>query len=259
MRHKKKKSLGQHFLDDHVIIERIVKVIAPKPEDTVIEIGPGLGALTKPLLKLLNQLHVVEFDNDLIPVLKKMSEKIMVHHHDALTFDFSTLSQNNIRLIGNLPYNISTPLLFHFIVYIDIIKDMHFMMQKELVDRITATPGSKTYGRLSVMIQYYCIAEKCFDVPPEAFSPPPKVDSAVFRLIPKEERALEQEEEKTFATLVKQAFSQRRKTIYNVLKEMLTAKDWEASAIDKKARAETLALDDFIQLTRLAHGNLCDR
>jgi 16S rRNA (adenine1518-N6/adenine1519-N6)-dimethyltransferase len=250
--HTARKRFGQNFLQDHTVIERIVSMVQPKAGDNCVEIGPGLGALTLPLLKACGSLQVVELDRDIIPKLRATLAglgELKVFESDVLNFDFHLCEKpdHKIRLVGNLPYNISTPLLFHVFEHIDLIQDMHFMLQKEVVDRMASGPGSKLYGRLSVMVQYYCDAQSLFDVPPEAFCPAPKVTSSIVRLRP---HALPEKakDEALFATLVREAFGQRRKTISNSLKAYCTAEDFAACHIDPRARAENLSLSDFIRI-----------
>jgi 16S rRNA (adenine1518-N6/adenine1519-N6)-dimethyltransferase len=249
-----KKRFGQNFLTNPDIIARIVQVVRPQPSDHMIEIGPGRGAMTYALIEKLSQLSVVEIDDAIIPYLKEhcvCPEKLQVYHADALAFDFAqTFPDVTLRLVGNLPYNISSPLLFHFLSFSEKIKDMHVMLQKEVVDRIVAGPGSKIYGRLSVMLQYYCHVEKLFTVPPCSFSPQPKVDSAILRLITKQQRPLDKAQEGIFAQVVKMSFSQRRKTLRNNLKPFKDTLCFDAAKVDASARAETLTVDDFVRLTQ---------
>lgn len=248
MSHTPRKRFGQNFLKDAGIISNIVSAIRPEPPDRMVEIGPGLGALTFPLLSVLERLDVIEIDRDIVAHLAKRmpGEKLVVHQADALKFDFSSLGRN-LRIVGNLPYNISTPLLFHLSEFSDSIRDMHFMLQKEVVDRMTASPSTADYGRLSVMLQHRFDMEKCFEVPPECFHPEPKVHSAIVRMIPLE--SFEAKDEKTFSRVVLAAFSQRRKTLRNTLGTLLTAKDLEALGIDPNARAETLSVSDFAKVS----------
>lgn len=250
-----KKRFGQHFLHDSNIIQKIIHVLAPQAEDHVVEIGPGLGALTKPLLQKLNSLHVIELDRDLIPRLEKdcaLSGHLHIHQHDALRFDFSQLAKSDkpLRVVGNLPYNISTPLLFHLLTYADLISDMCFMLQKEVVDRITAQPNTHSYGRLSVMLQMYCETTALFDVPPSCFTPPPKVVSAVVYLKPLIQARYDIGTAAVLADLVKHAFSQRRKTLRNTLKPLIAASGFEACDIDPTHRAETLSIEQFARLSK---------
>jgi 16S rRNA (adenine1518-N6/adenine1519-N6)-dimethyltransferase len=253
-KHRPRKRFGQNFLMDKNIVGKIVAAIAPRPGENLVEIGPGLGALTRPLLEQAKRLQVVELDRDLIPQLQencREAGELIVHSADALEFDFSTLAQPGapLRIVGNLPYNISTPLLFHLIEYISRIVDMHFMLQKEVVDRMAAAPDSPDYGRLSVMLQYHCKVEPLFTVPPGAFNPRPKVDSKIVRLQPHPVPPCAVASYADFASLVKQAFAQRRKTLRNNLKPLLDTDRIAALGIDPGTRAETLALADFAKLT----------
>lgn len=218
-----------------------------------MEIGPGLGALTIPLLKLIPQLTVVEIDRDLVERLEKTYQRteLTIHQSDALTFDFAKLltqPEQKLRIVGNLPYNISTPLLFHLLTFCPHIQDMHFMLQKEVVDRLTATPCHKAYGKLSIMIQYYCQTIALFPVPPTAFQPAPKVNSGFIRLVPHTippYLALSIERLRSITTI---AFNQRRKIIQNSLKSYLTAVDFLTLNIDPQSRAEQLTVDDFVRI-----------
>lgn len=250
-----KKRFGQNFLHDANIIHKIVSVINPKPGQHIVEIGPGKGALTKHILPLAKKLDVIEIDRDLILPLEKECQslgELHIHQADALDFDFSIFSKGSekIRIIGNLPYNISTPLLFHLITFNTIIDDMHFMLQKEVVNRICAKPGNKIYGRLSVMIQYHCETERLFDVPPSCFYPIPKVDSAIIRLKPNETLPLDQIQYKQFSAIVKKAFGHRRKTLANSLKDIISSEQWNKLGIDRTLRPEQLSVTDFIQLAK---------
>ncbi|MDO8843153.1 16S rRNA (adenine(1518)-N(6)/adenine(1519)-N(6))-dimethyltransferase RsmA [Methylicorpusculum sp.] len=254
MTHKARKRFGQNFLTDHSIISNILSCLQMHTGEHWVEIGPGQGALTKPLLEKAGMLDVVELDRDLVVLLTKQfanAQNLHIHSADALQFDFSSLTKNNekYRLIGNLPYNISTPLLFHLLNYPSCISDMHFMLQKEVVDRICASPNSKSYGRLSVMLQYYCEAEHLFDVPPECFDPVPKVTSAIIRLIPHIKPPVELTSVENFKSLVAHAFSQRRKTIRNSLKKLMNEEVFAELGIDPTARAENLSLLDFARLS----------
>jgi 16S rRNA (adenine1518-N6/adenine1519-N6)-dimethyltransferase len=251
--HKAKKKFGQNFLVDEQIIADIIAAIRPEPEDNMVEIGPGLGALTRPLLKQLHYLHVVEIDRDIIARLENdypqdnPKEKLTVHGGDALEFDFATLPAP-LRIVGNLPYNISSPLLFHFAAYAERIKDMHFMLQNEVVERMVAEPSTPEYGRLSVMLQYRFHMEKLLDVPPESFRPAPKVDSAIVRMIPLPASEISVRNEKLFAAIVSTAFGQRRKTLRNTLRGSLDEMDFEKLGINPQLRAENLAVADFIKV-----------
>ena len=254
--HRARKRFGQHFLHDQDVIHRIVNSINPKRDQTIIEIGPGKGALTIPLLKHLDTLHVIELDRDLAQALSekyeaekyKVENKIIIHCTDALTYDFKEIGHQHLRIVGNLPYNISTPLIFHLLEYNHCIDDMLFMLQEEIIDRICASPGSKDYGRLSVMVQAHCHAEKLFTVGPGAFSPPPKVMSAIIKLKPYEGILNQILDYPSFAHIVKQAFSQRRKTLRNCMKGALDENQIINLGIAPEVRAETLSTDNFIQM-----------
>ena len=253
MSHQAKKRFGQNFLVDQNIIADIVAAIRPEPSDNMVEIGPGLGALTRPLLKKLDRLHVVEIDRDIIARLEsdypqdKANVKLVIHAGDALEFDFSTLA-TPLRIVGNLPYNISTPLLFHFAACAERITDMHFMLQNEVVERMVADHSTPAYGRLSVMLQYRFAMEKLLDVPPESFRPAPKVDSAIVRMTPLPAAQIMVRNEKLFAAIVATAFGQRRKTLRNTLRTYLQESDFVALDIDPQLRAENLAVAEFIKV-----------
>jgi 16S rRNA (adenine1518-N6/adenine1519-N6)-dimethyltransferase len=256
MTHTPRKRFGQNFLHDHNIIYNILSSLQAKPDEHWVEIGPGMGALTEPLLNLELRLDVVELDRDLVSLLKdkfKQHANLEIFSADALRFDFSALVKNNekLRIIGNLPYNISTPLMFHLLDNAQCIDDMHFMLQKEVVDRICAEPGSKKYGRLSVMMQYYCATELLFDVPPESFDPAPKVMSAIVRLVPHQQPPVEVNDITMLNRVVVQAFSQRRKTLRNSLKKLIEEDAIIALNIDPTLRAEALSLADFAKLSNL--------
>jgi 16S rRNA (adenine1518-N6/adenine1519-N6)-dimethyltransferase len=252
--HVARKRFGQHFLHDKNIIEKLVKVISPQVGQEIVEIGPGQGALTLPILKISGELHAIELDRDLIPELKKKclgKGALFVHQADALDFDFASIINDDkpIRVIGNLPYNISTPLIFHLLRFSKHIIDMHFMLQKEVVDRLAAKAGEEDYGRLSIMVQYHCEVTSLFNVPPGAFYPPPQVDSAVVRLVPYHQIPHVAKDYQLFADIVKEAFSHRRKTLRNSLKNMIDATVWEKSGIDPTLRAERLSVADFVKLS----------
>ena len=251
--HRARKRFGQHFLHDRNVIGRIVTALAPQPEDRIVEIGPGTGALTCDLLTRLAHLDAVELDRDLVAHLRSgfPADRLTLHSADALKFDFCRLASEGekLRLVGNLPYNISTPLLFHLLDQAPCIRDMLFMLQKEVVTRLGAVPGGKDYGRLSVMIQYRCAVEKLFDVPPGAFTPPPQVDSAVVRLVPHATPPVAVNDADRFARLVQAAFASRRKVLRNTLKNFLRAEDMLALGIDPTRRAETLSLAEFAALS----------
>ena len=250
--HTARKRFGQNFLQDSRIIADIVQAVRPQPADTVVEIGPGLGAITEPLAAKLDCLHVCEIDCDIIGYLKTRpyAGKLVIHEGDVLQFDFASVPGRK-KIVGNLPYNISTPLLFHLSRYADEVEDMHFMLQKEVVERMVAEPGSNDFGRLSVMLQYFFEMEKLLDVPPEAFSPAPKVDSAVVRLIPAKYRIGQAQDFEQFAALVKQAFHQRRKTIRNNLKGLADDNDLQAAGISPQERAEHIAPEKYVALANL--------
>ena len=252
-KHRARKRFGQNFLTDPHVVAGIVAAINPQAGEHLVEIGPGLGVLTDSLLPIIGAMDAVELDRDIIPKLAaNCSDKgqLQIHAIDALQFDFSSLATDGrpLRIVGNLPYNISTPLMFHLLEKREVIKDMHFMLQKEVVDRLAATPNSKSYGRLSVTMQYHCRVEALMDVPPESFSPPPKVNSAVVRLTPYAEPPVQVDDLNMFEKLVTQAFSQRRKTQRNTLKPMMSAEQMEALDVDPKRRAETVSLEEFARL-----------
>jgi 16S rRNA (adenine1518-N6/adenine1519-N6)-dimethyltransferase len=243
MRHQPRKRFGQNFLVDHQIINQIISTISPKNDDSIVEIGPGKGAITFPIIKHLDHLSAIEIDRDLISILKsKEQEKLTIYQADALTFDFSQIP-NKLRIIGNLPYNISSPLLFHLLDYRKQIIDMTFMLQKEVVDRIVAPPGNKTYGRLSVMMQAFYEVELMFVVPKESFEPQPKIESAILYLKTREQPLVKNS--KPLEEIVKLAFSQRRKTLKNCLKSVLNQSQTE---IDLSQRAEMLSTENFVTL-----------
>ncbi len=257
MKHIPRKRFGQHFLHDTSVIDKIIAAVNPKPGEHLVEIGPGLGALTCPLLRRHGELDVVELDRDVIPRLQAACAEagvLRIHQADALRFDFTTLAKPGtaLRIVGNLPYNISTPLIFHLLESAPCISDMHFLLQKEVVDRLTAAPGGASYGRLSVMTQYRCRASALFRVGPGAFTPPPKVDSAVVRLVPYAELPVKADDEALFARLVNQAFTQRRKTLRNALKPILSAEAIEATGIDPTLRPENVSVQDYVALSHAA-------
>jgi 16S rRNA (adenine1518-N6/adenine1519-N6)-dimethyltransferase len=247
-----KKRFGQHFLQDRRIVERIVAAFDPRPKDHAVEIGPGPGAVTYALLGRVETLEAVEIDRDLAARLKAdiPADRFRLHLADALSFDFCRLVRDDrrLRLIGNLPYNISTPLLFHLLDQSECLQDMLFMLQKEVVERLVARPGGKDYGRLSVMIQWRCRLEKLFDVAPDAFSPPPKVTSSVVRLAPYRTPPIAVRDRGRFATVVAAAFGARRKTLKNNLKGLVSPETMAALGIDPRRRAETLSLEEFAKL-----------
>ncbi len=252
-RHQPRKRFGQHFLHDRRIIQRIVTAFAPRPDQCVVEIGPGEGALTALLLERVGCLEVIEIDRDLAESLARehTEENLHIHNEDVLEFDFPGLARARgkpLRVIGNLPYNISTPLLFHLLSASSCMTDMLFMLQKEVVDRMVAKPNTPAYGRLSVMIQYYCQVEKLFTLGPGAFNPPPRVDSAVISLSPHVSPPVKVNDDQGFARLVARAFSQRRKTLRNNLKGWLEDRDILQLGLDPACRAETLSLEQFAAL-----------
>jgi 16S rRNA (adenine1518-N6/adenine1519-N6)-dimethyltransferase len=252
--HKARKRFGQNFLHDKEIIHRIISIVAPQVGQQLVEIGPGQGALTLPLLKLINYLNVVELDRDLVPLLIEHCQNhgtLIVHEADALQFDFGQLIRDDqpLRVIGNLPYNISTPLIFHLLTFAEHISDMHFMLQKEVVDRMAAKFDTADYGRLSIMVQYHCQVTALFNVPPTSFHPIPKVNSTVVRLVPHHPVPHPAQDYAHFANLVKQAFSQRRKTLRNSLKLIMTDNDWISSNLNSTLRAEQLTVADYVNLS----------
>ncbi|HHL31237.1 MAG TPA: 16S rRNA (adenine(1518)-N(6)/adenine(1519)-N(6))-dimethyltransferase RsmA [Oceanospirillales bacterium] len=242
-----KKKFGQNFLQDQAVIERIINAFNPKKNDEIYEIGPGQAALTDHLVEYTDHLHLIEIDNDLLPRLHEKfanNDNVTIHHQDALLWE---IDKHNTRIIGNLPYNISTPLLIRFLYQADKIRDMVFMLQKEVVKRICAPAGIKAYGRLSVMLQYAFDCEELFVVPPEAFYPRPKVDSQIIRLTTKPNPAAV--DLSALEALVKQAFAQRRKTIKNNLKKIVSEKQLLELGIDPKARPETLRVSQYVAIT----------
>ncbi|NII56296.1 16S rRNA (adenine(1518)-N(6)/adenine(1519)-N(6))-dimethyltransferase RsmA [Luteibacter sp. SG786] len=258
MNARPKKSFGQHFLHEKRYIDRIVSSISPKDGDTLVEIGPGEGAMTMPLLAVARRMTAIELDTDLIPGLQQRAAAIgelRIVHSDVLKVDFSALAAElgaeRLRIAGNLPYYISSPILFHCVEHAAAIQDMHFMLQKEVVDRMAAEPGSKVYGRLSVMLQLACRVTPLFTVPPGAFRPPPKVDSAVVRLVPLPADQRPAGDPAKIHAVVKAAFAMRRKTLANTLKGMIDEATIRAVGIDPRARAETLAPTDFVKLANV--------
>lgn len=255
--HRARKRFGQNFLHDPGIIRRIVAAVAPKPGQRLLEIGPGQGAITASLLDSGAQLDVIELDRDLIPILEATfadRDNFTLHQGDALKFDIAGLAGDTpLRVVGNLPYNISTPLIFHLLDSRGAIADMHFMLQKEVVDRLAAQPGSKTYGRLGVMAQYFCEVEGLFDVPPEAFSPRPKVQSAIVRLRPHSMLPHPADDVTTLRDILRDSFGQRRKTLRNTLKQHIDSAHLEQLGISPTARPEQLALSDFVAIANAVH------
>lgn len=249
--HRARKRFGQHFLIDTSVIDDIIAAIAPAPGETLVEIGPGQGALTGGLARSGATLHAIEFDRDLAGPLRTRfgnAENVTVHEADALSVDYKGLG-TDLRIVGNLPYNISTPLLFHLIGALPAIRDMHFMLQKEVVDRMAAGPGSKRYGRLTVMLGCHCRVEPLFDVSPDAFRPPPRVRSSVVRLVPIAAGSMEIHDEEALRRLVTQAFSQRRKTLHNALRDSATDDQLRAAGIDPGLRAEAVSIAEWVALS----------
>ncbi|CAG4884126.1 S-adenosylmethionine-6-N',N'-adenosyl (rRNA) dimethyltransferase [Georgfuchsia toluolica] len=255
MAHIPRKRFGQNFLNSPGIIRKIVAAIAPQRGDLIVEIGPGQAAITEPLLAALDRLHVVEIDRDLISELKQRfpADQLIIHEGDALGFDFATLGEN-LRVVGNLPYNISTPLLFHLGAFASHVHDMHFMLQKEVVDRMVSAPGSGEYGRLSVMLQYRFHMERLFIVPPGAFTPAPKVNSAVVRMIPKPADELHARNMEVFASVVSAAFSQRRKMLRNTLRKLFSEAQLQDLGITPTVRPERLGVEDYVRLANQLSG-----
>lgn len=259
--HRARKRFGQNFLIDQNVINNIIRSLAPKAEDRIVEIGPGQGALTGHLLESNESVQVVELDRDLVPVLLSQFAKykdFKIHQGDALKFDFSSLLRDEndaLRVIGNLPYNISTPLIFRLLDNKHYIRDMHFMLQKEVVQRLAAKPREKNYGRLSIMTQYHCRVEALFEVPPNCFHPAPKVDSAVVRLEPYQTPTLVADNLRNFDTLVKTAFQQRRKTLRNCLKQLVSDEQAENVGLDLSLRAETLSVENYVQFSNALWGS----
>ena len=254
MKHIAKKRFGQNFLTDQGVITSLVEAISPKLDDLMVEIGPGLGALTKPLLQRLKLLHVVEVDRDIITWMQTEYSKpsyanntINIHNADALKFDFTSLG-SNLRVTGNLPYNISTPILFHLLDNVNAITDMHFMLQKEVVERMVAEPSTPAYGRLSVMLQYRLQMDYLITVPPEAFEPAPKVESAFVRCVPHATLPFVANDEAMFSKVVLAAFGQRRKTLRNTLKGLLEDDGFANLQINSQLRAENLSVADFVAI-----------
>jgi 16S rRNA (adenine1518-N6/adenine1519-N6)-dimethyltransferase len=247
-----KKSLGQHFLHERGVVEKILLALDPRPGDRLVEIGPGQGAMTFPLLDRHGALTAIEFDRDLLEPLAAAAQRhgaLTLVHANVLDVDLTALADGQpVRLVGNLPYNLSSPILFHALDHAAAVRDMHFMLQKEVVDRMAAGPGSKVYGRLSVMLQAYCEVVSLFTVGPGAFRPPPKVESAVVRLLPRAPGRIGIDDRKRFADVVRAAFGQRRKTLRNALRNVCDEGVIRAADIDPQARAEQLQVADFVRL-----------
>jgi 16S rRNA (adenine1518-N6/adenine1519-N6)-dimethyltransferase len=258
--HQPRKRFGQNFLHDQAVLARMVQAINPQPEERLVEIGPGQGALTCPILDLHGHLTAIELDRDLIPLLSEKCAPIgelTLIEADAMKFDFSQLAStgNKVRIVGNLPYNISTPILFHLASFADLITDLHVLLQKEVAERIAAVPGNKNYGRLSVMMQKSFATTLLFDVGPGAFRPPPKVTSTFIRLTPHAEPVVHISNPDQFATLVTAAFSQRRKTLRNSVRHLLSMEQISATGIDPSRRAETLSLEEFAILGNMLESS----
>ena len=253
--HQARKRFGQNFLHDPGVIEQIIRAINPKPDDAIVEIGPGLGALTEEILAVNPKLQVVELDRDLIPVLRTKFfnyPEFRIHEADALKFDFSQLMADRpLRIIGNLPYNISTPLIFHLLSQAGVVQDMHFMLQKEVVQRMAAVPGDNNYGRLGIMTQYFCRVQPLFEVGPGAFRPAPKVDSAIVRLVPHQTLPHPAKDLATLQAVVRTAFNARRKTLRKALGGMVSAEQLQSLGIDDGLRPENLALADYVAIADL--------
>jgi 16S rRNA (adenine1518-N6/adenine1519-N6)-dimethyltransferase len=251
LQHRARKRFGQNFLHDRRVIERIVDAIDPRPDQAIVEIGPGQAALTRELVKRAGHVTAVEIDRDLAAWLREefTADQLTLVEADALKLDWSSLAMRPLRLVGNLPYNISSPLLFRLMECADRVIDQHFMLQKEVVDRMVAPPGSKTYGRLSVMLQVRYRMTKLFEVPRGAFNPPPKVTSSIVRMVPRATSELPAIDFGAFGRVVAAAFNQRRKILRNALRELASEDAFVAAAVDPMARAETLAVDDFVRLT----------
>ena len=258
--HLTRKRFGQHFLKDSIILEKIIATIRPQKTDTIIEIGPGQGALTDFLINECAQLILVEIDRDLVAFLQKKynySKNLTIYQSDILQFDLSTskIENKRLRILGNLPYNISTPLLFHLFAQIEFIKDIHCMFQKETVLRLTASVNDTNYGRLSIMSQFFCDNSLLFNVPSNAFIPPPKVESAFMRLIPGKTTTNTVKDLNQFSALVKEAFTYRRKTIANALKKLIPNKKWNIIGINPQARPQELTVEDFVKISNSLHDS----
>ena len=250
--HKARKRFGQNFLNNEQTIQRLVSAISPHPQDQLIEIGPGLAAMTQPLLRRVDKMEVIELDRDLVKRLQQLDpsgNKLIIHQGDALKFDFSNTPYAR-RVVGNLPYNISTPIIFHLLKHLTYIVDMHFMLQKEVVDRICARPGERNFGRLSAMVHSQCHAESLFEIQPQDFTPAPKVTSAFMRLSPHPQPLVSAHLRQDFAQMVKLVFTQPRKTLANNLKKTLTVEQIEALDIDPSTRPQNLHIEQLIKLTK---------
>jgi 16S rRNA (adenine1518-N6/adenine1519-N6)-dimethyltransferase len=248
-----KKKFGQHFLSDSAILHSLIGAIHPQLDEQFIEIGPGPGILTKPLANAVHSLHLIEIDNDWVSFLQEEYAKephVILHHCDVLTFDWRSLANEKPwRLAGNLPYNISTPLLFRIFSQLEQFSDLHFVLQNEVVNRLTAPVGSKNYGRLSVMAQYHCQTESLLFIPPEAFDPPPKVDSALIRLIPRKQKSVIVKDLTQLSNVVREAFTFRRKTLNNALSKYFSAAELKQHGIDPTLRPQNVSVDQYVTLS----------
>lgn len=252
--HIPRKRFGQHFLCDQTVVHRIIDALAPKIGEHLVEIGPGQGAMTLPILKLAQQLDVVELDRDLIPELEQRTQRagrLNIHEADALKFDFASLKTDArlLRIFGNLPYNISTPLIFHLLSFSNIVSDMLFMLQKEVAQRLAAPADSEHFGRLSVMTQYHCEVHLLFDVSPNAFFPPPQVWSSIVKLVPYRELPHKAKDYAVFESVVKHAFGQRRKTLRNSLKNLIDNGAWSQISVRSDQRPEELSVKEFVEIS----------
>ena len=251
--HHARKNFGQNFLRDQSIIDQIVKLIDPQDQETIVEIGPGLGAITEPVCEKIKHLNVIEIDRDLAERLRHhpfIRDQLTIYEQDALSFDFASLKEEELplKIYGNLPYNISTPLLFHLFSFADRIQEMVFMLQKEVVDRLVASPNTKDYGKLTIMAQYFAKIVPCIMVPPEAFTPAPKVNSAVIKVVPHKVKPFVAKDYELLEKLVSSAFNQRRKTIHNSLGDFLQNEDYEALGLDQKLRAENVSIEQYVNI-----------
>lgn len=256
MRLPPRKRFGQHFLRDDQVIDAIIRALSPQPDDHLVEIGPGHGALTLPILNLVSYLEIIELDRDLVRQWQDRQGQfpgLIIHQGDALEFDFALLKQDKrqLRIFGNLPYNISTPLIFHLLKSVSVISDMLFMVQKEVAERLVSPPRNKTYGRLSVMVQYYCEMHRLLEVPPNAFFPPPKVESSIIRLVPFKTQSYTANDLSLFTEVVRLAFNQRRKTLRNSLKSLVPDALWDILPVSPQSRAETLNVKDYVTMSNI--------
>lgn len=258
--HRARRRFGQNFLHDSNVVAAILASLELQPDDRVVEIGPGLGAITVPMLEVLRRLHVVEIDRDLVPRLEQLcaaAGSLEAHLADALSFDFHQISREpgSLRVVGNLPYNISSPLLFRLLDFADAIRDMHFMLQREMAERLAAVPGTRDYGRLSVMIQCRCVVRPLLRVPPGAFRPRPRVDSAFVRLVPHRRPEFRVADTAVFAEIVRQAFTQRRKKLRNALGGLVSRRVFDAAGVDPDRRPDSLAVGEYAALANAQTGS----